>query len=113
MVGGVEQAGHFQVVLWQVAQFLMALAFVLVLIIFFTEVLDNAHALVADVVKLCLVLLVASLPIAMQVVCTGTMAIGSRSLAENHALVSRLSSIEELAGNHRHGFWGRVFGYRA
>ena len=99
MVSSIEQTTtHFQMVLWQVAQFLMALAFVMVLIIFFTQVLGNANASIPDVIKLCLVLLVASIPIAMQVVCTGTMAVGSRTLAKHHALVSRLSSIEELAG---------------
>ena len=50
------------------------------------------------VVSMCLVLLVASIPIAMQVVCTSTMAIGSRRLAEKKAIVTRLASIEELAG---------------
>ena len=34
----------------------------------------------------------------MQVVCTSTMAIGSRRLAEKKAIVTRLASIEELAG---------------
>jgi hypothetical protein len=43
------------------------------------------------------VLLVASIPIAMQVVCTATMALGSSKLAEQKAIVSRLASIEELA----------------
>lgn len=98
MVSSVEQTGHFQIVLWQVAQFLMAMAFIMVLIIFFTQVLGNVNTSIPDVIKLCLVLLVASIPIAMQVVCTGTMAVGSRTLAKHHALVSRLSSIEELAG---------------
>ena len=49
-------------------------------------------------VKLCLVLLVASIPIAMQVVCTTTMAVGSKHLSEKKAVVARLSAIEELAG---------------
>jgi len=44
------------------------------------------------------VLLVASIPIAMQVVCTTTMAVGSRALAAKNAVVARLSAIEELAG---------------
>ena len=48
--------------------------------------------------KLCLVLLVASIPIAMQVVCTTTMAVGSKHLSEKKAVVARLSAIEELAG---------------
>ena len=43
-------------------------------------------------------LLVASIPIAVQVVCTSTMALGSRALAEKQAIVSRLASIVELAG---------------
>ena len=34
----------------------------------------------------------------MQVVCTSTMALGSRALAEQQAIVSRLTSIEALAG---------------
>ena len=40
----------------------------------------------------------ASIPIAMQVVCTATMALGSRLLAAQKAIVARLSSIEQLAG---------------
>ena len=42
------------------------------------------------------VLLVASIPIAMQVVCTATMALGSRLLAAQRAIVARLSSIEQV-----------------
>ena len=34
----------------------------------------------------------------MQVVCTSTMALGSRALAEKQAIVSRLASIVDLAG---------------
>ena len=41
---------------------------------------------------------VAPIPIAMQVVCTSTMALGSRALAEKQAIVSRFASIAELAG---------------
>jgi H+-transporting ATPase len=44
------------------------------------------------------VLLVASIPIAMEVVTTTTMAIGSHTLSQAGAIVARLSSIEELAG---------------
>ena len=42
------------------------------------------------------VLLVAVVPIANQVVCTSTLALGGRTLAEHRAIVTRLSSIEEL-----------------
>ena len=44
------------------------------------------------------VLLVASIPIAMEVVVTTTMALGSRQLSRMNAIVARLSAIEELAG---------------
>ena len=102
MVDSVEQTGHFQLILWKVAQFLMLLAFVMVLVIFFTQVFkdpDNiTYETVVKTLKLCLVLLVASIPIAMQVVCTGTMAVGARALAAKNAIVARLSAIEELAG---------------
>ena len=49
-------------------------------------------------ISTCVVLLVASIPIAIEVVCTTTMAMGSRRLAEKKVIVARLSAIEELAG---------------
>lgn len=46
----------------------------------------------------CVVLLISSIPIAMRVVCTTTMALGCRVLAEEKAIVARLSAVEEMAG---------------
>ena len=43
------------------------------------------------------VVFAASIPIAVQVVCTLTMALGSRALAGKQAILSRLAAIEELA----------------
>ena len=40
----------------------------------------------------------ASIPIAIEIVCTSTLAVGSRRLAESKVIVARLSAIEELAG---------------
>lgn len=45
-----------------------------------------------------IVLMVAAIPIATPVVVTATMAIGARKMADAHAVVTRLSAIEELAG---------------
>jgi H+-transporting ATPase len=45
-----------------------------------------------------LVLLVAAIPVAMPTVLSVTMAVGARLLAKQEAIVTRLSSIEELAG---------------
>lgn len=44
------------------------------------------------------VLLVASIPIAIEIVCTTTLALGSRQLSKHGAIVSRLQAIEEMAG---------------
>ena len=45
-----------------------------------------------------MVVLVASIPIALPVVATSTMAVGAQRLAQHNAVVSRLAAIEELAG---------------
>ncbi len=52
----------------------------------------------SDVFSFLVILLVASIPIAMVVVVTSTMALGARTLASQQAIVTRLSAIEELAG---------------
>jgi H+-transporting ATPase len=44
------------------------------------------------------VLMVASIPLAVEIVCTTTLALGSRQMAVFGAIVSRLSAIEDLAG---------------
>lgn len=44
------------------------------------------------------VVLVASIPIAIEIVTTATLAIGSRGLSEHGAIVTNLSAIEEMAG---------------
>ena len=45
-----------------------------------------------------IVLLVASIPIAIEIVCTTTLALGSRQLSAFGAIVTRLQAIEEMAG---------------
>ena len=52
----------------------------------------------SDAISFTVVLLVVSVPMAMEVVTTSTMAIGSRVLSRAGVIVARLSSIEELAG---------------
>lgn len=45
-----------------------------------------------------MVLVIASIPIALPVVSTTTMAVGSKMLADRKAIVAQLASIEQLAG---------------
>lgn len=44
------------------------------------------------------VLVVASIPLAIEIVCTTTLALGSKELAKQGAIVTRLTAIEDLAG---------------
>ena len=104
MVDSVEQTGRFQQVLFNVMLFLMAIAIILVSIILYVLLSDYARLgqlntdNILEAVGVAVVILVASIPIAMQVVATVTMAVGARQLAEKKAIVAKLSAIEELAG---------------
>src|SRR5207253_10876301 len=85
-----------------IGNFLIILALVLVVILVASRLFDmrghydrSALLRLAEVV---LILLVASVPVAMPAVLSVTMALGARILARSKAIVSRLESIEELAG---------------
>jgi H+-transporting ATPase len=56
------------------------------------------HLKVKDNLSFTIVLLVASIPIAIEIVCTTTLALGSKQLAKHGAIVTRLAAIEDLAG---------------
>ena len=51
-----------------------------------------------DALSFTVVLLVASIPLAIEIVTNTTLAIGSKALAKRGAIVARLSAIEDLAG---------------
>ena len=101
LINEVEEGGNFQKVLYNITAFLMVLSIILTGVIMGYMIInaskDEKNPFL-DALSTCVVLLVASIPIAMQVVCTSTMAIGSRRLAEKKAIVTRLAAIEELAG---------------
>jgi len=96
MINSVEEDGHFQKIIWAITLFLLIVSLILVGFIM-AVMLTSGNGFLATL-GICVVLLVASIPIAMQVVCTSTMALGSHALAQKNAIVSRLAAIEELAG---------------
>ncbi len=49
-------------------------------------------------VWLCVCVYVCTVPIAIEIVCTTTLALGSRQLSAHGAIVTRLAAIEEMAG---------------
>lgn len=79
----------------KIVYFLVGLALVLGLLTFYFGV-SLGFPILSDLLFL-LILLVASIPIALPVVLTVTMALGALSLADKKAIVTRLVSIEELA----------------
>jgi H+-transporting ATPase len=95
----VQQAhtiSHFQKAVLKIGDYLIVLAVALVAIILAVSLLR--HNPVLDTLEFCLILLVASIPVAMPTVLSVTMAVGARLLAKSQAIVTRLSAIEELAG---------------
>mmetsp|Transcript_39283 Transcript_39283/g.111218 ORF Transcript_39283/g.111218 Transcript_39283/m.111218 type:complete len:1040 (+) Transcript_39283:189-3308(+) len=97
LLQSVDEAGHFQKILLKIMIILAGLSLVLCLICLFYLIFAQ-HVSFLESLAFTVVVLVASIPIAMEVVCTSTMALGSRQLSEKKAIVSRLSAIEEVAG---------------
>ncbi len=96
----VEQArtvSHFQRAVLRIGNFLILVTIGLVLINWARYALFRRDPLV-ETVQFALILTVASIPVALPAVLSVTMAIGAERLAKFKAIVSRLVSIEEMAG---------------
>src|SRR6059058_3848265 len=102
LMAGAGSVSHFQRAVMRIGNFLIILALVLVVILVAARLFDmRGHYDRAGLLRLAeivLILLVASVPVAMPAVLSVTMALGARRLAKSKAIVSRLESIEELAG---------------
>jgi H+-transporting ATPase len=95
----VEQAqtvSHFQKAVLRIGNYLIVLAIVMVSVIMGVSVYRGDPIL--SMLQFALVLTVAAIPVAMPTVLSVTMAVGARRLSKKKAIVSRLVSIEELAG---------------
>src|SRR5262249_12264696 len=98
-------ASHAQKAMFEIGNFLIALALVLALIMVayrvYTDIViaDTWHLADAlNILQFVLILLIASIPVAMPAVFSITMALGALALSKQKAIVSRLSAIEEMAG---------------
>src|SRR5947209_12594008 len=102
LVAGAGNISHFQRAVMKIGNFLIILALVLVVILVANRLFDmRGHydrAVLLRLAEIVLILLVASVPVAMPAVLSVTMALGARRLAKSKAIVSRLEAIEELAG---------------
>src|SRR5215471_4084623 len=102
LVAGAGGISHFQQAVMRIGNFLIILALVLVVILVAARLFDmRGHydrAVLLRLAEIVLILLVASVPVAMPAVLSVTMALGACMLAKRKAIVSRLEAIEELAG---------------
>ena len=75
---------------------LVALSVTLSLIYFIYLLVEGVH--IKEALSYTVVILVASIPLAIEIVTTTTLAIGSKELVKHGAIVAKLSAIEDLAG---------------
>lgn len=95
----VEEAhteSHYQKAVLQVGHVLILFTLVLVGLVLAVAVFRGTPLL--ETLQFCLVLTVAAIPVALPAVLSVTMAVGAVRLARQQAIVSRLVSIEEMAG---------------
>lgn len=105
LVAAAGTKSHAEQAVLRIGDFLILLAAILALVLVFTQVWRDVAASgswqwieAGKIAQFVLVLLVASVPVAMPAVMSVTMALGALALSKQKAIVSRLSSIEELAG---------------
>ena len=96
LVQETHTVSHFQRAVLKIGDYLIILAVTLVVLIV-TVALFRGDPILSTL-EFALVLLVAAIPVAMPTVLSVTMAVGARLLAKKEAIVTRLSTIEELAG---------------
>ena len=97
--GLVEKAGgvsHFQKAVLHIGDYLIFVSLGLVAVLIIVELFRGESPL--ELIQFALILTVASIPVAMPAVLSVTMAVGALALSKMKAIVSRLASIEELAG---------------
>ena len=96
LVESTQTVSHLQQAIMRIANYLLVIAVVLALLII--GVAFARHDPMLVVLQLVLVLVVAAVPVAMPAVMSVTLALGAGRLAAKQAIVTRLSSVEEVAG---------------
>jgi H+-transporting ATPase len=96
LVESAEAPSHFQKAVLTIGDYLIYLSLGLASILVLTQIVRGDSPLA--VFQFVLILVVASIPVAMPAVLSLTMALGALSLSRMKAIVSRLQSIEEMAG---------------
>ncbi|MGH7997822.1 MAG: plasma-membrane proton-efflux P-type ATPase, partial [Opitutaceae bacterium] len=96
LVQDAHTVSHFQKAVLRIGDYLIVLAVAMVAVIIAVAIVRGDPVLTT--LQFALVLTVAAIPVAMPTVLSVTMAVGARLLAAKKVIVSKLVSIEELAG---------------
>jgi H+-transporting ATPase len=96
LVAKAKPVSHFQRAVLQIGDYLIYLSLGLVVTLILVQLFRGSALL--ELVQFALILTVASIPVAMPAVLSVTMAVGAMALSKLKAIVSRLESIEEMAG---------------
>ncbi|MCZ7403499.1 MAG: plasma-membrane proton-efflux P-type ATPase [Candidatus Methanoperedens sp.] len=96
LVEEVKAKSHFQKAVIKIGDYLIRLDIVLVSIVFVLALFR--HESLLETLQFVLILTIAAIPVAMPAVLSVTMAVGAIALAKKEAIVSKLVTIEELAG---------------
>jgi H+-transporting ATPase len=96
LVQAAQTRSHLQRAVLKIADYLIVIAVVLAVLIIGVAI--SRHDPILQVLQFALVLAIAAVPVAMPAVLSVTMALGSRVLAAKQAIVTKLTSIEEIAG---------------
>lgn len=91
-----QSTSHFQKAVLKIGNYLILVALILVALILTVSLFRGDQFL--TILRFCLVLTIAAIPVAMPTVLSVTMVVGARLLSKKEAVVRKLSSIEELSG---------------
>jgi len=91
-----EEKSHLEKAVVKIGKYLIAITIFLVVLIFIVSLLR--HQSFISILRYALILTIASIPVAMPAILSITLAVGALTLSKKHAIVSKLASIEELAG---------------
>jgi H+-transporting ATPase len=96
MVQEARTTSHFQRAVLKIGDYLIVIAAAFVILILIVALFR--HDSVLTTLRFALVLTVAAIPVAMPTVLSVTMAVGATLLSRKQAIVTRLASVEEMAG---------------
>merc|ERR1712048_316793 len=100
LLASTEEMSHVQYLLIEIVRSLTILSLLLCLgvMIYVWSPWKAKHVPFKEALSYVVVLMVASIPMAMEIVTTTTLALGSKELTKHGAIVARLAAIEDMAG---------------